>query len=332
MSRLCKDARFLRISLVPYFRCGEQDRATSTEIEIDRIHMSSKHSSKQTFEARRSAGSSHRQIHQVPLPFTTLIGRQHEVQQVCTLLMNPDVRLLTVTGPGGIGKTRLALQVALDVQHTFPDGYCFVPLAHIDTPQQAVLTIAQSLGLSETRKRLQFEHLKSFLRDKHLLLVLDNFEQVLAAAPLLPELLSACPELKILVTSRAVLRVQGEYELLVPPLPVPDLHHLPTPEAIAQYGAVTLFMQRVQAIKPDFQLTEDNARVIVEICACLDGLPLALELAAARIKLLPPQALLARLDHRLVVLTSRRQDVPLRQQTLRNTLTWSYDLLPAGEQ
>jgi len=248
------------------------------------------------------------------------------------MLRDPKVRLLTVTGTGGIGKTRLALQVALDVQQAFPDGYCFVPLALSTTPQQAVLTIVQTLGLRETRKRQPFEQLKTFLSEKHLLLVLDNFEQVLAAAPLLPELLSACPELKILVTSRAVLRVQGEYELLVPPLPVPDLHHLPTPEAIAQYGAVTLFMQRVQAIKPDFQLTEDNARVIVEICACLDGLPLALELAAARIKLLPPQALLARLDHRLAVLTSRRQDVPLRQQTLRNTLTWSYDLLTAEEQ
>ena len=294
--------------------------------------MSSKHSSKQTFEARRSAGSSHRQIHQVPLPFTTLIGREHEVQQVCTLLMNPDVRLLTVTGPGGIGKTRLALQVALDVQHTFPDGYCFVPLAHIDTPQQAVLTIAQSLGLSETRKRLQFEHLQSFLRDKHLLLLLDNFEQVLAAAALLPELLSACPTLKILLTSRAVLRVQGEYEFLVPPLPVPDLHHLPTYETIEQFGAIMLFKRRAQAIQPDFQVTEENAGIIAAICVRLDGLPLAIELAAAYSKLLPPRELLSRLEKPLEVLTRGGPDAPDRQQTLRNTISWSYELLSTEEQ
>jgi predicted ATPase/DNA-binding CsgD family transcriptional regulator len=268
----------------------------------------------------------------VPLPLTPLIGREHEVQEACTRLRDPQVRLLTVTGPGGIGKTRLALQAAEDVQHAFADGYCFVPLAPITTPEQAVLTITRTLGLRETRKHLPFEHLQTFLRDKHLLLLLDNFEQVLAAAPLLPELLSICPTLKLLVTSRAVLRVQGEYELLVPPLPVPDLQSLSTREVIAQFAAVALFMQRAQAIQPDFQLTEDNARIIAEICVRLDGLPLALELAAARIKLLPPQELLARLDYRLAVLTSRRQDVPLRQQTLRNTLTWSFDLLTAEEQ
>src|SRR5207248_1561122 len=294
--------------------------------------MTAEHPPAQAVESGPSPGSSNMSLRQVPLPLTPLIGREREVQQARRLLRNPEVRLLTVTGAGGTGKTRLALQVAVDVQRHFPDGYCFVALAQCTTPEQVELNIAQALGLHVRRRREPFERLKTFLGDKHLLLLLDNFEQVLAAAPLLPRLLSACPQLKILVTSRAVLRVQGEYEFPVPPLPFPDLHHLPTPEAIAQYGAVTLFMQRVQAIKPDFQLTEDNARVIVEICACLDGLPLALELAAARIKLLPPQALLARLDHRLAVLTSRRRDVPLRQQTLRNTLTWSYDLLTAEEQ
>src|SRR6266851_4585560 len=160
----------------------------------------------------------------------------------------PHVRLLTVTGTGGIGKTRLALQVAADVQQAFADGCCFVELAPFITPQHVALIIARTLGLRESRRQQPLERLQTFLREKQLLLVLDNFEQVLPAAPLLPELLAACPQLKLLVTSRAVLRVRGEYELLVPPLPVPDLHHLPTPEAIAQYGAVALFLQRAQAM------------------------------------------------------------------------------------
>jgi predicted ATPase/DNA-binding CsgD family transcriptional regulator len=294
--------------------------------------MPIEHSSEQTIETGRAPGSSISQFRQVPLPFTPLIGRKHEVQEACILLRNPNVRLLTVTGAGGIGKTRLALQLAEDVQYEFADGYCFVPLAAITTPQQAVLTIAQTLGLRETRKRQPFEHLKTFLSEKHLLLVLDNFEQVLAAAPLLPELLSACPQLKMLVTSRAVLRVQGEYEFLVPPLPVPDLHHLPTPEVLMQYGAVALFMQRAQALQRDFRVTEENAGIIAAICARLDGLPLAIELAAAHSKLLPPRVLLSRLEKPLEVLTRGGPDVPVRQQTMRHTITWSYDLLSTEEQ
>jgi len=294
--------------------------------------MPTKHPSDVAFETGRAPASSNRQFRQVPLPYTPLVGREHEVHEACRMLRDPKVRLLTVTGTGGIGKTRLALQVALDVQQAFPDGYCFVPLALSTTPQQAVHTIAQTLGLRETRKRQPFEHLKTFLSEKHVLLVLDNFEQVLAAAPLLPELLSACPELKILVTSRAVLRVQGEYELLVPPLPVPDLHHLPTPEAIAQYGAVVLFMQRAQALQRDFRVTEENAGVIAAICARLDGLPLAIELAAAHSKLLPPGVMLSRLEKPLEVLTRGGPDVPVRQQTMRHTITWSYDLLSTEEQ
>jgi predicted ATPase/DNA-binding CsgD family transcriptional regulator len=294
--------------------------------------MPMKHSSEQTIETGGSFGSTNSQFRQDPLPFTPLIGRKHEVQDACALLRNPNVRLLTVTGAGGIGKTRLALQVALDMQHEFADGYCFVPLAPIATPQQAVLTIVQTLGLRGTRKRQPFEHLKTFLSEKHLLLVLDNFEQVLAAAPLLPELLSACPQLKMLVTSRAVLRVQGEYEFLVPPLSVPDLHHLPTPEALMQYGAVALFMQRAQALQRNFRLTEENAGIIAAICVRLEGLPLAIELAAAHSKLLSPSMLLSRLEKPLEVLTRGGPDVPVRQQTMRHTITWSYDLLSIEEQ
>jgi predicted ATPase/DNA-binding CsgD family transcriptional regulator len=294
--------------------------------------MSAKHSSEQVFETGRSASSSNSQFRQVALPITPLIGRDHEVQQASSLLKDSGVRLLTVSGPGGVGKTRLALQVAREVQQTFADGSWFVPLDHVTAPDQAVLTIEQTLGLREVRKQLSLEDLQTFLREKHLLLLLDNFEQLLSAAPLLPDLLSACPGLKLLVTSRAVLRVQGEYELPVPPLAVPDLQHLPPVEALVQYGAVALFVQRAQAIKPDFRVTQENAGVIAAICARLDGLPLALELGAAYSKLLSPRALLARLEQPLEVLTRGGPDLPMRQQTLRNTMQWSYELLSPAEQ
>src|SRR5205807_1726781 len=177
-----------------------------------------------------------------------------------------------------------------------------------------------------------FSSLKAFLRHKHLLLLLDNFEQVLQASPALVELLLACPSIKILVTSRAVLHVEGEYEFAVPPLSLPDPLHLPAHEELLHYAAVALFVQRAQVVKPTFVLSEDNAAAIAQICIRLDGLPLALELAAARSKLLSPQALLRRLNHRLAVLTGGRHDAPTRQQTLRNTISWSYDLLTAQEQ
>jgi predicted ATPase/DNA-binding CsgD family transcriptional regulator len=195
-----------------------------------------------------------------------------------------------------------------------------------------VPTIAQTLGLRDVEEHSLFESLKAFLRDKHLLLLLDNFEQVLAAAPTLVELLLACPSITILVTSRAVLHVGGEYEFAVPPLSLPDPLHLPAHEQLVHYAAIALFVERAQTVKPTFVLSEDNAAAIAQICIRLDGLPLSLELAAARSKLLPPQALLGRLNHRLAVLTGGRQDAPARQQTLRDTISWSYDLLTAQEQ
>ena len=313
--------------------CGKWHEAP---IDLNRfiieVVMNAEHTPEQVVKSGRSPGSSHTHFRQVPLPITPLIGREHEVQEACILLRNPEVHLLTITGPGGIGKTRLALQVASDVQWDFTDGSSFVALAHLTDPHQLALTIAQALGLRESKRREPFERLRTFLYKKHLLLLLDNFEQILAAAPLLPELLSNCPQLKILVTSRAVLRVQGEYELLVPQLPVPDLQQLLTPESIVQYGAVALFVQRAQAIQHDFRVTEENAHDIAAICARLDGLPLAIELAAAHIKLLPPRLLLSRLEKPLDVLTRGGPDLPARHQTLRDTIAWSYDLLSPEEQ
>jgi len=271
-------------------------------------------------------------FHNLPAQLTPLIGRAREIQTVCSLLQHPEVRLVTLTGPGGVGKTRLGLQVATELVDDFADGVCFVSLAPISDPDLVASTLAQALGLKEIGDQPLLDLLKASLQDKRLLLLLDNFEQVLGAVPWLADLLANCPSLKILVTSRAVLHLRGEHEFPVPPLALPDFTHLPESENFSQYAAVALFLERARAVKPDFQLTPANTRAIAEICIRLDGLPLAIELAAARIKLLPPQALLVRLRHRLHVLTSATQDVPIRQQTLRNTLAWSYDLLDAKEQ
>jgi predicted ATPase/DNA-binding NarL/FixJ family response regulator len=268
----------------------------------------------------------------LPVQRSLLIGREQEITRICSLLQRPEVRLLTLTGTGGIGKTRLGLQVAAELSGNFADGIYFVPLAAIRDPELVMPTIAQTLGIKGTGGQPYLSLLKAYLRDKQSLLLIDNFEQILMAAPEISELLTTSFHLKILLTSRAPLHIGGEHEFHVPPLDVPDLKHLPALEIISEFAAIALFLQRARMIKPDLQVTSVNVRFIAEICVRLDGLPLAIELAAARSKLLPPQALLSRLERRLAVLTQGGLDAPLRQQTLRNTLNWSYDLLREDEQ
>src|SRR5216684_8231027 len=286
----------------------------------------------QTFALPFSAEPEKGNKQNLPVQGTPLIGREQEVAVICSLLRRPEVHLSTLTGTGSIGKTRLSLQVATELLGNFADGVYFVPLAPIRDPELVMPAIAQALGIKETGGQTPFSLLKAFLQDRHLLLLLDNFEQILPLAPRLSALLVVCSHLKILVTSRAPLHISGEYEFLVPPLAVSSLKQLPTVESLSQYAAIALFLQQARMIKPDFQVTPANARFIAEICVRLDGLPLAIELAAARSKLLSPQALLSCLEHRLSVLTVGEQDAPLRQQTLRNTLSWSYDLLDKDEQ
>jgi predicted ATPase/DNA-binding CsgD family transcriptional regulator len=270
--------------------------------------------------------------HNLPIQLTPFIGRAREVATVQNLLRREDVRLVTLSGPGGSGKTRLGLQIAIELSDVFPDGVYFVNLAPISDPALVVSTIAQALAVKEIAGQSLLDLVKAFLREKHLLLLLDNFEQVISAAMQVTELLVACPSIKIIVTSRAVLHVRGEQEFAVPPLAVPDPMHLPDMVTLSQYEAVALFLQQAQAVKADFQITNATALAIAEICVRLDGLPLAIELAAARIKLFPPPALLARLGQRLAVLMSGARDAPARQQTLRDTIAWSYQLLDAQEQ
>jgi predicted ATPase len=271
--------------------------------------------------------------HNLPVQATRFIGRAAEVTAVCQQLAQATTRLLTLTGSGGTGKTRLCLQVAAEALPDFADGVCFVPLAAVTDPTLVTATIARGLGLQESPGMPPWpEVLAAYLRDKQLLLVLDNFEQIVEAAPLLADLVTAAPQLKLLVTSRVSLHLSHEQSYDVPPLHRPEPEQLPPLAQLAQVEAVELFVERAQTAKPAFALSPENAPDVAEICARLDGLPLALELAAARIRLISPRQMRARLNRRLQWLTGGARDAPARQQTLRATLDWSHDLLPTPEQ
>ncbi|HYP40093.1 MAG TPA: tetratricopeptide repeat protein [Chloroflexia bacterium] len=271
------------------------------------------------------------QTYTLPPEPTLFIGREREVAAVSALLRRPDVRLLTLTGPPGIGKTRLSLRVSTEVAGDFSDGVYFVPLAPISEPGLVLSTIAQTLGVREVAGQLLPEVMSGYLRDRRVLLVLDNFEQVVAVGAQVAQLVMQAPGVKALVSSREVLHVYGGHDFPVPPMTLPGAGQVPSLELLSEYEAVHLFVERAQAVRPDFSLTAENAGAVIEVCRTLDALPLAIELATTRINVLTPQSMLTKLDNRLALLVGGGQNLPPRQQTLRAAIDWSYDLLSEEE-
>lgn len=298
-------------SFVHFARSGES--AASSQFSIQSL-------TQPLGEALHSAGN-------LPAERSSFIGRERPLAAAAALISRPEVRLLTLSGAPGIGKTRLSLRLAAELLPIFSDGVFFVSLSTIRDPDLVAPAIMQALGIKETPTQEQLAYLKSYLRRRNVLLVLDNFEQVLSASAVVAELITACPQLKVVVTSRAVLRLYGEHEFSIPPMELPNRSRGLRSEALEHCESVDLFIQRARAVQPDFTLTPENAPVVVEICHQLDGLPLAIELAAARLNILSPQAILANLSSRLAFLTSGAQDLPDRQRTLRDAIAWSYDLL-----
>jgi predicted ATPase/DNA-binding XRE family transcriptional regulator len=266
----------------------------------------------------------------LPLKATRLVGREQDLKEVAGFLSRPEVRLLTLTGVGGVGKTRLAIEAAWEAANLFSDGVAFVALAPLGDPALVIPTVAQSLGLREAEGQTQREALYAYLREKRFLLVVDNFEHLLEAAPEVSGLIEACPELMVLVTSRAPLRVRGEQEYPVPPLALPASTLSPDPEVVLGSPSGRLFVERARAASPSFSLGGENSSAVAAICWRLAGLPLALELAAAKVRFLDSTALLSRLDRALS--TGAARDLPARQSTMRATLDWSYDLLEEPQQ
>jgi predicted ATPase/transcriptional regulator with XRE-family HTH domain/Tfp pilus assembly protein PilF len=285
------------------------------------------------FEARSQAARySELKNTNLHAPTTSFVGREKEVKAACDLLLEPEVRLVCMTGPGGTGKTRLAQEVAVNLIDSFASGVYLVSLAEVNEPGMVLPAVARTFKLRESAGETLPTLLTAYLKSKRMLLLLDNFEQVARAAPALVELLAECPGLKMLVTSRTRLQVEAERVFPVPPLDMPDPARLPSAERLARYEAVRLFIERAHGARADFDIAAGNVQTIARICARLDGLPLALELAAARTRILPPDALLERLDSSLNILTSGPRHLPPRQQTLRNAIRWSYDLLSEEEQ
>lgn len=267
----------------------------------------------------------------LPAQPTALIGRDSELAAARAELVAPGVRLLTLTGPPGTGKTRLALEVGLTLADSFADGVKFIDLSPVSEGALVLPAIAEPLGVREIGRRPLLDSVKDYLWSRRILLILDNFEQVLEAAPLVADLMASCPTIKVLVTSRASLRLRWEHEFPVPPLAVPDLERDASVESLLGIPSIALFVDRARARWPEFRLTDDNARAVAESCVRLDGLPLAIELAASRTRFLAPQALLARLETRLDLLASGPRDLPARHQTLRGAIGWSYSLLSSDE-